>query len=335
MASPGFKLREVSNPLNLTNLEEEKGKQQENQKFRPIISPMLKRESSGDDINMNFMMNGRKISRNEENGNGKNDDNRSFTFENGNPATGSMMSVLNQMTSPNANFNQKSRPELRKDPSLMQMLNDIGSIQDPTDSFAATKAAMKGEATDLVQEDTEKKKKRKQKLKMKGKGLKVDIPTKNKFIPENQGGARNNQQSPIRKLHTPTPTKMLMNTNKSNTGADGMMFYNQLSKNGNGIPKINMESPFMLFQESRGNNQFSNLIDPRFGTPNRFMSPGSQATNPDHLKYMMQFSNGMYVPDNRDSAFVYNSRANNPPLLKDDGKADSPDGQNEDEDKQL
>lgn len=66
----------------------------------------------------------------------------------------------------------------------------------------------------------------------------------------------------------------------------------------------------MFWQESRGNGM---MMDNRFGTPNRFMSPTSQYANPDMMKYNIQLSNGMFMPDNnRDSAFIMNVKLNNP-----------------------
>jgi DNA-binding FrmR family transcriptional regulator len=267
---------------------------------------------------------------------GKNEDNQSFTFEHYNPGTSSMKSISNNMASPvvnfgslrnaakNGNLNSLSRSPLnfgqspnliqgiQKDSNIMKMLNEIGEIGDVEESFAATKAAIKGKASDLVQEDTEKQKKRKEKLKKKAKGLKVDIPSKNIYIPEAQGGETNEKLSPFRKLYTPTPTKKLINMNVSDTGGDPYLFFNQQSKNTNGIPKINMESPCMFWHESRGNGMMN--TDNRFGTPNRFMSPGSQYANPDMLKYNIQLSNGMFMPDNnRDSAFIMNVKLNNNP----------------------
>lgn len=140
------------------------------------------------------------------------------------------------------------KDKTKKDSSLMKMLDEIGDLEE---SFAATKAAIKGKATNLEQGETEKKKRRKQKLKMKGKDLKVSIPSSNKFLADSAAAPKDEKQSPFRKIYTPTPTKKLINMNMSDNGGDPLLWFNQLSNKGNGPPKMNMESPFMLLQESR------------------------------------------------------------------------------------
>lgn len=204
--------------------------------------------------------------------------------------------------SPIGVFESGSAPDkakVQKDSSLMKMLDEIGDLEE---SFAATKAAIKGKATNLEQGETEKKKRRKQKLKMKGKDLKVNIPSSNKFLADSSAAPpKDEKQSPFRKIYTPTPTKKLINMNMSDNGGDPLLWWNQLSNKGNGPSKMNMESPFMLLQESRGNPIY---MDQKFGTPQRFMSPTSQYANPDFLKFhQSQLSNGYYVPENRDTSY--------------------------------
>jgi hypothetical protein len=180
--------------------------------------------------------------------------------------------------SPVPNWNQNL--QMQKQSNLMQMLDEIGDLDE---SFAATKAAIHGKAYELEQGETEKTKKRKEKLKMKSKGLKLNIPAKNKFLPETTEPPKNNERlSPFRKIYTPTPTKKLMNVNVSDSGNDPMLFLNQLSNKAYcPVPKINLESPFMFLQESRCNPVSYNEY--RFGTPNKFMSPMSQYPNAELL----------------------------------------------------
>mmetsp|Transcript_26795 Transcript_26795/g.30929 ORF Transcript_26795/g.30929 Transcript_26795/m.30929 type:complete len:93 (+) Transcript_26795:303-581(+) len=91
------------------------------------------------------------------------------------------------------------------------MLEEIGDLEE---SLAATQAIIKGKATDLAQGDSDKKKKRVEKLKKKGLGLKLNIPSQNKFLVD-QSTAKNEKQSPMRKIYTPTPTKKIINMNES------------------------------------------------------------------------------------------------------------------------
>lgn len=138
---------------------------------------------------------------------------------------------------------------------------------------------------------------------MKGQNLKVNIPSKNKFLPENNLPSVAEKQSPFRKIYTPTPTKKLINMNLSEGAQDPLLWWNQLSNKGtSGIPKMSMESPHMFLQESRC---YPMYIDQKFGTPNKFMSPTSQYANPDFLRYhQAQLSNGYFMPDNREMGYL-------------------------------
>ena len=153
-----------------------------------------------------------------------------------------------------ANFNQsQSQSEKKKSEELMKMLEDIESIED--DSYAVTKAIIKDKkAIDLEQGDNEKKKKRKAKLKskIKNKGFKLDIPAKNRFIPEEVPvqKATVSPYSPQMQILQPTPTKIIA-MNQSDTGTDKITFLNQLSNNP--APYGNMESPYInaFMQDSK------------------------------------------------------------------------------------
>ena len=131
------------------------------------------------------------------------------------------------------------------DQKLMEMLDEIGDIDD---SLAATKEAIKGKAFELAHGDDEKKKKRKEKLKKKRLGLKLDIPSKNKFLFDTSNPPNDDKTSPVRKLYNPTPTKRLINFNLSESGLEPI-YLNQLSNKGWNM-KIN-ESPFLYFQDSK------------------------------------------------------------------------------------
>uniref|UniRef100_A0A7S3J991 Uncharacterized protein n=1 Tax=Euplotes harpa TaxID=151035 RepID=A0A7S3J991_9SPIT len=94
------------------------------------------------------------------------------------------------------------------------------------------------------------------------------------------------------------------------------MFWNQLSNKGYNY--MNNESPFLFFQESKG-NKLSNLCN-EMATPrsfqmnnksnsdcmllNKLMSPGSQYGNIDFLKYQAQLSNSLFLLENKESPFL-------------------------------
>lgn len=183
-----------------------------------------------------------------------------------------------------------------KDDNLMKMLDEISDIDE---SLATTQQALKGKPSMLEHGDDDKKIKRKEKLKLKNKGLKLSIPAQNKFLPETQND-KADKLSPVRKIYTPTPTKMLITPQGIESGCEQQMFWNQLSNKWAG--KFNCESPYMLFQESKGNG-LSNF-EPKFGTPNKLMTPGSQISNLDFLKNCSMLSGNFMFNDNRESAFM-------------------------------
>ena len=203
----------------------------------------------------------------------------------------------NDITSPVPFQNKESTIKNEEiDERLMKMLEEISDLDE---SLATTKEVLKGKVSTLEQGDDDKKNKRKEKLKLKNKGLKLNIPAQNKFLPDVQTN-KAEKQSPVRKIYTPTPTKMMITPQMNDSGWDPQMFWNQLSNKW--ISKLNWESPYMFFQESRG-NWYSNF-EPKFGTPNRLMSPASQIGNSDFLKYCSMLSGNFMFHDNRESAFM-------------------------------
>lgn len=100
------------------------------------------------------------------------------------------------------------------DERLMKMLEEISDFDE---SLATTKEVLKGKASLLEQGDNDKKNKRKEKLKMKTKGLKLNIPSQNKFLPDIQTN-KAERQSPIRKIYTPTPTKLMITPQMNDSG---------------------------------------------------------------------------------------------------------------------
>ena len=112
-----------------------------------------------------------------------------------------------------------------KDDQLMMMLDEISDIDE---SLATTKQVLKGSPIALEHGDEDKKNKRKEKLKFKTKGLKLNIPSQNKFLPETQID-KTEKLSPVRKIYTPTPTKMLITPQGIDSGCEPQMFWNQLS----------------------------------------------------------------------------------------------------------
>ena len=112
-----------------------------------------------------------------------------------------------------------------KDDQLMMMLDEISDIDE---SLATTKQVLKGSPIALEHGDEDKKNKRKEKLKLKTKGLKLNIPSQNKFLPETQID-KTEKLSPVRKIYTPTPTKMLITPQGIDSGCEPQMFWNQLS----------------------------------------------------------------------------------------------------------
>ena len=198
-----------------------------------------------------------------------------------------------------ANFKISSKDQNSIKPSnsdYRKMLEDIGSIED--ESYAATKAMLKDKkAYHLEKGDTEKKMKRKKKLKSKGKGFKLNIPTHNKFLPDEAPKLLSvTHQSPGgRKLYNPTPTRALVGYNVSESGTDKQAYLSQLSNKGFG--KTN-ESPFpgMFMNDSKW---FPNF--PTDGKNKLLMSPMPNLGSLDLIKYQNQFSNSMFMSRSKDN----------------------------------
>lgn len=108
-------------------------------------------------------------------------------------------------------------------------------------------------AIENAQGETEALKRRKKKLKMKSLGLKVNMPEDNRFLP---GAETSNvdEKSAFTILHTPTPTRMLMNFNRSeNISENGLLNYQLSNKM---VQNLNMDSPSMFLDDSRYRNDF-------------------------------------------------------------------------------
>jgi hypothetical protein len=108
-------------------------------------------------------------------------------------------------------------------------------------------------AIENAQGETEALKRRKKKLKMKSLGLKVNMPDDNRFLP----GAEIinvDEKSGFTVLHTPTPTRMLNNFNRSeNTSENGLLNYQLSNKM---VQNLNMDSPSMFLHDSIYRNDF-------------------------------------------------------------------------------
>lgn len=88
----------------------------------------------------------------------------------------------------------------------------------------------------------------KRKLKLKTFELKVSMPDTNRFIPGSESMQEPNK-SPNLKIYTPTPTRMLMNLNRSDNISESGTISNQFSNKF--VSNINMESPSMFLNDSR------------------------------------------------------------------------------------
>ena len=152
------------------------------------------------------------------------------------------------------NIGQQNAQNLQVNPMHTEDINKfIDELSDlPDEGLAATKAAIQGKASELAKDDSEKKKKRVLKLKNKGKNLKVSIPTENKFLENVSAPAKATEnRSPMHKIFTPTPTKPMLQAGDFIGNDPGSLFLQQLSNKGGNLSKGNLESPFLLNQDSK------------------------------------------------------------------------------------